>query len=168
MPCMGYSRLVWDSQPSKWSSWCSWLSRQSNTLKVLGSNPGEDILFCFFPKALRDNRTTRATSARVPATSRIDQEGLEASAGSLPSPNRWIFAICRVSLFFVPRGLQQDIPILNEKQLVQRRATRVHRVQHVLRQYARLSQLSPFQSAPFWLHPTQCRHVVDRPIASVP
>ena len=47
MPCMGYSRLVWDSQPSKWSSWCSWLSRQSNTLKVLGSNPGEDILFCF-------------------------------------------------------------------------------------------------------------------------
>ena len=123
--CMGYSRLVWDSQPSKWSSWCSWLSRQSNTLKVLGSNPGEDILFCFFPKALRDNRTTRATSAHVPATSRIDQEGLEASAGSLPSPNRWIFAICRVSLFFVPRGLQQDIPILNEKQLVQRRATRV-------------------------------------------
>ena len=125
MPCMGYSRFVWDSQPSKWSSWCSWLSRQSNTLKVLGSNPGEDILFCFFPKALRDNRTTRATSAHVPATSRIDQEGVEASAGSLPSPNRWIFAICRVSLFFVPRGLQQDIPILNEKQLVQRRATRV-------------------------------------------
>ena len=32
-------------------SWCSWLSRQSNTLKVSGSNPGEaneDILFVFF------------------------------------------------------------------------------------------------------------------------
>ena len=25
-------------------SWCSWLSRQSNTLKVSGSNPGEAIL----------------------------------------------------------------------------------------------------------------------------
>lgn len=27
-------------------SWCSWLSRQSNTLKVSGSNPGE-AMFCF-------------------------------------------------------------------------------------------------------------------------
>lgn len=26
-------------------SWCSWLSRQSNTLKVSGSTPGEAILF---------------------------------------------------------------------------------------------------------------------------
>jgi hypothetical protein len=25
-------------------SWCSWLSRQSNTLKVSGSNPGDAIL----------------------------------------------------------------------------------------------------------------------------
>ena len=25
-------------------SWCSWLSRQSNTLKVSGSNPGEAII----------------------------------------------------------------------------------------------------------------------------
>ncbi|KAJ3681293.1 hypothetical protein LUZ60_015782 [Juncus effusus] len=29
-------------------SWCSWLSRQSNTLKVSGSNPGEAILFFHF------------------------------------------------------------------------------------------------------------------------
>lgn len=27
-------------------SWCSWLSRQSNTLKVSGSNPG-DAIFSF-------------------------------------------------------------------------------------------------------------------------
>ena len=28
-------------------SWCSWLSRQSNTLKVSGSNPGDAIrYFC--------------------------------------------------------------------------------------------------------------------------
>ena len=27
-------------------SWCSWLSRQSNTLKVSGSNPG-DAIFVF-------------------------------------------------------------------------------------------------------------------------
>ena len=25
-------------------SWCSWLSRQSNTLKVSGSNPGDAIV----------------------------------------------------------------------------------------------------------------------------
>ena len=35
-------------------SWCSWLSRQSNTLKVSGSNPGEAIFskhfYIFFPK----------------------------------------------------------------------------------------------------------------------
>ena len=30
-------------------SWCSWLSRQSNTLKVSGSNPGDAIFpFLFF------------------------------------------------------------------------------------------------------------------------
>ena len=29
-------------------SWCSWLSRQSNTLKVSGSNSGEAI-YLFFP-----------------------------------------------------------------------------------------------------------------------
>ena len=29
-------------------SWCSWLSRQSNTLKVSGSSPGEANLFAFF------------------------------------------------------------------------------------------------------------------------
>lgn len=29
---------------SKMVSWCSWLSRQSNTLKVSGSNPGEAII----------------------------------------------------------------------------------------------------------------------------
>ena len=29
-------------------SWCSWLSRQSNTLKVSGSNPGDAIFFFFF------------------------------------------------------------------------------------------------------------------------
>ena len=90
--CTGYSRLVWDSQPSKWSSWCSWLSRQSNTLKVLGSNPGEDILFCFFPKALRANRTTRATSAHVPATSRIDQEGWRRRRARLDAPIAGILA----------------------------------------------------------------------------
>ncbi|AET03133.1 hypothetical protein MTR_8g063140 [Medicago truncatula] len=28
-------------------SWCSWLSRQSNTLKVSGSNPGEAIFMKF-------------------------------------------------------------------------------------------------------------------------
>jgi hypothetical protein len=28
-------------------SWCSWLSRQSNTLKVSGSSPGEIIFFLF-------------------------------------------------------------------------------------------------------------------------
>ena len=32
---------------SKMVLWCSWLSRQSNTLKVSGSNPGEAI-FSFF------------------------------------------------------------------------------------------------------------------------
>ena len=30
-------------------SWCSWLSRQSNTLKVSGSSPGDAIVFFFFP-----------------------------------------------------------------------------------------------------------------------
>ena len=42
-------------------SWCSWLSRQSNTLKVSGSSPGDAmflILFCFslfinFPETSR-------------------------------------------------------------------------------------------------------------------
>ena len=29
-------------------SWCSWLSRQSNTLKVSGSNPGDAIFLFFF------------------------------------------------------------------------------------------------------------------------
>ena len=30
-------------------SWCSWLSRQSNTLKVSGSNPGDATFpFLFF------------------------------------------------------------------------------------------------------------------------
>jgi hypothetical protein len=29
-------------------SWCSWLSRQSNTLKVSGSNPGEANSSFFF------------------------------------------------------------------------------------------------------------------------
>jgi hypothetical protein len=28
-------------------SWCSWLSRQSNTLKVSGSSPGDAIFFFF-------------------------------------------------------------------------------------------------------------------------
>ena len=34
-------------------SWCSWLSRQSNTLKVSGSSPGDaisSILFYIFNK----------------------------------------------------------------------------------------------------------------------
>ena len=50
----------------RWSSWCSWLSRQSNTLKVLGSNPGEDtsFLFCilsgyFENSCLRHRHTAR-------------------------------------------------------------------------------------------------------------
>ena len=30
-------------------SWCSWLSRQSNTLKVSGSSPGEIIHFLGMP-----------------------------------------------------------------------------------------------------------------------
>ena len=29
-------------------SWCSWLSRQSNTLKVSGSSPGEANIFSYF------------------------------------------------------------------------------------------------------------------------
>ena len=29
-------------------SWCSWLSRQSNTLKVSGSSPGDAIILFIF------------------------------------------------------------------------------------------------------------------------
>ncbi|KAJ7944874.1 hypothetical protein O6P43_034204, partial [Quillaja saponaria] len=41
-------------------SWCSWLSRQSNTLKVSGSSPG-DAIFKHLPTMCRGDCLTRAS-----------------------------------------------------------------------------------------------------------
>ena len=53
--CLKHLRCVMIINRTPWTkevSWCSWLSRQSNTLKVSGSNPGDAIvqfnMHCFW------------------------------------------------------------------------------------------------------------------------
>ena len=47
-----YVSLTCKAFDSKEVSWCSWLSRQSNTLKVCCSNPGDAMFFFLFALCL--------------------------------------------------------------------------------------------------------------------
>ena len=66
------------------SRWCSWLSRSPNTRKVLGSNPGLDILF--LPQQLRSKRRCATADAPTPHLSDSYTRPGRRIAGSISIP----------------------------------------------------------------------------------